>query len=88
MSAVLPAAHTKVIHYTLDDEPQTTSDPTMTPVEILQNAKPTPIDPATHYLVQIQGHHQVSYKDTPNEPIHVHEHARFISVFTGPTPVS
>jgi hypothetical protein len=88
MTVATPAAHVKVIHYTLDDEPQTTTNPTMTPVEIMQSAKPTPVDPATHYLVQIEGHHQVSYKDTPNDPIHVHEHAKFIAVCTGPTPVS
>ena len=46
------------------------------------------IDPATHYLVQIVGHTQKSYKDTPNEPIHMHEHMKFVSVFTGCTPVS
>jgi hypothetical protein len=87
-TSVMPAAAAKVIHYTLDDEPQTTTQHILTPVEIMENAKPHPIDPAAHYLVQIEGHHQVSYKDKPNEPIHMHEHANFITVSTGPTPVS
>jgi hypothetical protein len=89
MSAtVLPAAAAKVIHYSVDDEPQTTHDHVLTPVQIMETAKPHPIDPATHYLVQIEGHHQVSYKEKPNEQIHMHEHAKFVTVSTGPTPVS
>ena len=71
--------------YTVDDEPQSTSEHTLTPDQILTRAG---IDPATHYLVQIIGHTQQSYKDTPNEPIHMHEHMKFVSVFTGGTPVS
>lgn len=85
---VLAVGATMTIHYTLDDEPQITHHRTMTPVEIMKSAKPHPIDPATHYLVQLEGHHQVSYKDKPDEPIHMHEHAKFITVSTGPTPVS
>jgi hypothetical protein len=85
---VLPAAPGHVIHYSLDDEPQTTKKHIMTPVEIMESAKPHAIDPSTHYLVQIEGHHQVSYKDNPHEPIHMHECAKFVAVCTGPTPVS
>jgi hypothetical protein len=80
--------HTHVIHYTLDDEPQETTEKVLTPRQIMENAKPAPIDPNTHYLVQIEGHHQVSYKDKPDEPIHLHERMRFVSISTGPTPVS
>jgi len=72
----------------LDDEPQETTERVLTPTEILQNAKPYPIDPATHYLIQLEGHEQVSYQGNPNEPIHMHEQMRFISESTGPTPVS
>jgi hypothetical protein len=74
-----------VFDYTVDDEPQSTTEHTLTPTEILRNAG---IDPATHYLVQIVGHTQKSYKETPSEPIHMHEHMKFVSVFTGSTPVS
>ena len=79
---------THVIHFTLDDEPQETTEMVLTPRQIMENAKPAPIDPSTHYLVQIEGQHQVSYKDKPDEPIHMHEKMRFVSVSTGPTPVS
>lgn len=71
--------------YTIDGEPQTTSEHTLTAFQILQNAG---IDTATHYLVEIQGQHQDSYKDKPDEPIHIHQHMKFISVFNGPTTVS
>jgi hypothetical protein len=87
---VLPVhtpAH-KLIHYSLDDEPQVTTNRIMTPVKIMESAKPVPIDPATHYLVQLEGDHKVSYKGKPDEPIEMHEHAKFITVSTGPTPVS
>ncbi len=72
-------------HYTVDDEPQTTTEHVLTPTQILEKAG---IDPATHYLVQIEGQHRVSYEGKPNEPIHMHDHMKFISVSTGPTPVS
>jgi hypothetical protein len=79
---------THVIHFTMDDETQETTEMVLTPRQIMENAKPAPIDPSTHYLVQIEGQHQVSYKDKPDEPIHMHEKMRFVSVSTGPTPVS
>jgi hypothetical protein len=72
-------------HYTVDDEPQTTTEHTLTPTQILQHAG---LDPANYYLVQIEGNHQVSYQGKPEEAIHMHEHMKFVSVFTGPTPVS
>ncbi len=71
--------------YTVDDEPQVTTEHTLTPKQILTNAN---IDPATHYLVQILGKEQKSYQDRPDDPIHMHEHQRFVSVYTGATPVS
>lgn len=71
--------------YTVDDESQSTTLHELTPVQILGNAG---IDAASHYLVQIEGNHRVSYQDRPNDPIHMHEHMKFISISTGPTPVS
>jgi hypothetical protein len=84
----VPTPAQKVIHYTLDDEPQVTNQRVMTPVQIMETAKPVPVDPETHYLVQLEGDHKISYKGKPNEPIEMHEHAKFITVSTGPTPVS
>jgi len=83
-----PHHEAKVIHYLLDGEPQTTKQQTMTPVEIMETAKPDPVDPKTHYLVQLKGDDKISYKDKPNEPIEMRNDARFITVSTGPTPVS
>ncbi len=71
--------------YTVDDEPQTTTAHELTPTQILQNAG---IDPATHYLVEIRGHERISFQGKPDVEIHMHEHMKFISVSTGPTPVS
>jgi hypothetical protein len=72
-------------NYTVDDEPQMTSAHVLTPVQILEAAK---IDTTSHYLVQLQGQHQLSYQGKPNDEIHMHEHMKFISISTGPTPVS
>jgi hypothetical protein len=43
----------------------------------------------TSYLVLIKGKRdRVSYKDRPDEPIHLHPEMKFITVSIGPTPVS
>lgn len=73
------------INYTVDDESQATQSKVLTPRQILNDAG---IDAASHYLVQLQGQHQISYKDTPDVEIKMHEHIKFISISTGPTPVS
>lgn len=72
-------------NYTVDDEQQSTELHQMTPTQILTNAG---IDPNTHYLVQIHGNSKISYENKPNEIIHMHQHMKFISISTGPTPVS
>lgn len=72
-------------HYTVDGEPQSTTEHTLTPVGILTQAG---IDPSTHYLVELRGNNQISYRDEPDKVIHMHEHMKFISISTEPTPVS
>ena len=74
-----------VFHYTVDDEPQTTSKHTLTPKEIMSKAG---IKPEENYLVEIKGRDRVSYKDAPDKPIHMHEHQKFVTVFVGSVPVS
>lgn len=74
-----------VIHYTVSDEPQTTTERTLTPTQIMTNAG---INPDDNYLVEILGRERKSYKDTPNNPIHMHEGQKFVVVFVGPVPVS
>lgn len=71
--------------YTVDDEPQTTAEHVRTASQILTQAG---IDPATHYLIEMRGKDQESYKDRLEVEIHMHQHMRFVSVATGPTPVS
>lgn len=75
----------KTIHYELDGEPQETSERTLTARQIIINAG---LDPSERYLVEIQGRHQKSYKDAMDEPIHMHEGQKFVTVFTGPTQVA
>lgn len=74
-----------IFHYTVDDEPQQTSEHSLTPQQILTMAG---LSPSIYYLVQIIGHEQKSYKDTPEHQINMHQHMKFVSVYTGETPVS
>jgi hypothetical protein len=75
----------RTIHYSVDGEPQETNEKTLTPRQIITDAG---LDPNERYLVEIQGKHQKSYKDVMNEPIHMHEGQKFVTVFTGPTQVA
>lgn len=78
-------AHGRTIHYTVDDEPQKTTRHELTAQEILRDAG---IDPSTHYLVEIEEHKRISYQQDPLKKIHMRDHMKFVSVSTGPTPVS
>lgn len=72
------------IEYFVDNEVQRTDNPDLTVAQILQKAG---LDPATHYLIELRGHDQVPLRDI-NQVIHIQEKEKFISVFSGPTPVS
>lgn len=74
-----------VFNYTLDDEPHSTIEHILTPTQILDKAG---ISPKVNYLVQLIGAEKVSYQDKPEEQIHMHQHMKFMSVYTGETPVS
>ena len=73
--------------YTVNDESQSTTEHLLTPETILRNAG---FDPATHYLLQLQGQsdQRISYEGRPADTIHMHEHMRFLAISTAPTPVS
>lgn len=75
------------ITYTLDDEPYTTTDKTLSPRQILAAAS---IDVNNHYLVLLHGNsgQRTSYEGRMDEIIHMHPNMRFLSVSTGPTTVS
>ena len=74
----------RIIVYFVDDEKQETTNPILTVAQVLEKAG---LDPKTHYLVELRGEHQIKHID-PNEKLHLHEHEKFISVFSGPTPLS
>lgn len=72
--------------YYVDSEPQETDQHELTPNEILKKAG---IDSQKYYLVQIEGQHQISYKDKGNEEIHMHENMKFVTVLIqGGVPLS
>jgi hypothetical protein len=72
--------------YTVDDEPFSTTEHILTPRFILtENAKK---DVTLFYLVLRTGNATHSYKDTLDEPIHMHEKMTFYTNAIGPTPVS
>ena len=75
------------IPYSVDDDEdnQTTTEEYLTPTQILTNFG---LDATQHYLKELQGNHQISFEGKPDEPIHMHPHLKFISIFTGSTPVS
>lgn len=74
-----------LIHYEVNEDPQTTAERELSPIEIMQKAN---IDPQHNYLIEIQGTKQHSYKDEPNTKIKVHNNQKFITAFTGPTQVA
>lgn len=77
-----------VFHYTLDDEPETTDQKSLSANDILAAGK---VDSNTHYLVEIMPDGtQISYKDRGTQSITMTCHPRkvFISILNGPTPVS
>jgi len=76
--------HHHEIHFFVDGEPFETDRRDWTPNEIIKTFGDK--DPATHYLVRIEGH--ISYQGKGNEPIEIHDGEKFQIVLTGPTPVS
>lgn len=78
--------HHHEIHFFVDGEPYETDQREWTPNEIIKTFGDK--DPATHYLVRIEGHHRHSYEGKGNEPIKIHDGEKFQIVSTGPTPVS
>jgi uncharacterized protein YpmB len=70
----------------VDSKPVEAPSKTMTAREILVLVGK---DPAQYYLVQLIGKKdQNSYKEKLDEPIHLDQHSRFITVSTGETPAS
>lgn len=78
--------HPKQIHYTVDMEAQETSHHRLTPVQIMSKAN---VDSKTHYLIRLIGRQdQESYKDKPEEQIHLHNGMKFTTASLEPVTVS
>lgn len=78
--------HDHLIRYFVDDEPESTSEKSLTPIQIMTSAG---IDPKTNYLEQIvPGHDPISYKEKPEELIDLKNGMHFITKPFGPMPVS
>ena len=78
--------HGHLIHYKVDDEPESTSETVLTPTQIMSSAG---IDPQSNYLEQIvPGHDPIPYKDQPNTIIQMRNGMHFISKPIGTMPVS
>jgi hypothetical protein len=77
--------HEQWIHYSLDDEPESTIAKTLTPLQIMSDAG---IDAKTNYLEEIVGHGFRSFRDNPSAEIEMKNGMRFITKPFGPMPVS
>jgi hypothetical protein len=67
--------------YTVDGDPLTTTQRTLTATQILRAAGR---DPAAYYLMQIHDAHETSYEDHPHATIHLWQDAQCISVIRRP----
>ncbi len=76
--------HPHAVHFTEDGEPLEIETDSLTMSEILALVGK---QPDQWYLVEKEGREQKVFRD-PEEQIAIREGAKFITVFTGPTPVS
>jgi hypothetical protein len=75
----------KPVEIEINSKPFTAPDHKMTAREIIVLSGD---DPAAHYLKEIKGKDQISYKDKPDEEITLNKNSRFITVYTGDAQVS
>lgn len=75
----------KSFEITVDGETVEIPRKDVTPALIIEIAG---LDPAERYLIQITGQKKESYKDSPNEVIHVHENQVFITGKLGAVAVA
>jgi hypothetical protein len=78
--------HHRTIHFTVDGEECETTERELTPNQIIREFGKK--EPATNYLVEIQGDHKISFKGKGDDKIKMHDCMHFQIVSTGPTPVS
>lgn len=73
----------KTFEYSVDGEPQTTTEHELTAAKILSDAG---LDPTQRYLIELKGKHQERLAN--DAVVHMHEHMKFVTAFIGPVPVS
>ena len=74
----------RAVQFTEDGEPLEIETGSLTMLEILALVGKAP----DHwYLVEKQGRERIEFRD-PSSVIEIREGAKFVTVFTGPTPVS
>lgn len=78
----------EVFHYTLDDEPETTDQRSLSANQIMQNGGVTPVK--DYFLNEIDNNeNEISHKDTPDAQIKMKcPGSTFVSIFRGATPVA
>lgn len=76
------------IRFTLDGEPETTSEHQLAPNFIISEFGRK--DPSSNYLIELRGNgrEKISYQGKGDEPIKMHNNTRFQIISIGPTPVS
>lgn len=85
-STTKPEKPPKTIRIQVNERPFDVADRDMTARELLALVGETP---DTHVLYLVKGKRErESYADRPDEPIKLKEKIQFVSVSTGPTPVS
>lgn len=73
------------VEFTIDGETFLSEERELVAGDILQLAGK---DPATHYLVEVRGQRERhEYKDS-SKIVKVHPGSKFVTIFTGSTPVS
>lgn len=73
------------IEFTIDGETYETQERELTVGTILGLAGK---DPAAHYLVEIRGRRERHEYKNPSDNVKLHPGSKFVTVSTGPTPVS
>jgi hypothetical protein len=72
------------VSFTIDGVEYSSTDRRQTAAQLLALAG---VDPADHDLARVVGQGQVEKRFEDNEEVQLTPGARFISIFTGPTPV-
>ncbi len=75
-----------LVHFKADGEDYKTHAEELTPHDIIKDF--AGLDPATHYLVQIDGHQKISYEGKNDTPIKMRDRLKFQIICTGPMTVS